>query len=117
MRRKLVLMVDFLPGGAVDCGATHYGPATAIARFLRAAAEHDADRTDPLTVGDRVAIKNRDGGGNPIEEGPATIRDIARYDRATGECRCLVEFDDEPGATYNRFVRPEHRLCGRKEGP
>ena len=55
-----------------------------------------------IKVGDKVQIKNNDLRGNEIIEGLATVREI--QDQDTERTLALVEFDNEPGATYPRFI-------------
>ena len=51
-------------------------------------------------VGDKVTVCNSTLGGREFIEGQATVR------QAIGDDRYMVEFDQEPGETYERFVKP-----------
>jgi hypothetical protein len=58
-----------------------------------------------LKVGDKVQIKNQNTRGEVVIEGIATIRKIE--DRDAERILARVEFDNEPGATYPRFIWDE----------
>jgi hypothetical protein len=50
----------------------------------------------------RVRVMNRTLGGKDVVEGMATIRKINQGDK--GGVHAEVEFDDDPGRTFERWV-------------
>lgn len=56
---------------------------------------------EPWPNGTRFLIRNNTLGGREIIEGPATIRGVVNADDNLYE----VEFDSEPGETYQRRVQ------------
>lgn len=61
-----------------------------------------------LKVGDRVMVQNRTLSGKVVDEGIATIREIGRG--CSKMHRYAVEFDDEPGQLYQRYVGDDVEL-------
>ena len=57
-----------------------------------------------LKIGDRVMVRNSTMSGKRFDEGLATVKKVNDTDE-----HYQVEFDDERGRTYPRFVTDEQK--------